>query len=61
MILVFWQNFQYSIHTDQIAAVVEENSVMAEESSASSEELASQAARLQELIAVFKLYVKELN
>jgi len=45
--------------TDQIAAVVEENTAMAEESSASSEELAAQAARLQELIAVFKLYVKE--
>ncbi len=45
--------------TDQIAAVVEENTAMAEESSASSEELAAQAARLQELIEVFKLYVKE--
>lgn len=52
---------QILMATDQIAAVVEENSAMAEESSASSEELASQAARLQELIAVFKLYVKELN
>lgn len=41
---------------DQIAAVVEENTAMAEESSASSEELAAQAARLQELIEVFKLY-----
>lgn len=46
---------------DQIAAVVEENTAMAQESSASSEELAVQATRLQELIAVFKLYVKELN
>lgn len=45
--------------TDQIAAVVEENTAMAQESSASSEELAAQAARLQELIEVFKLYVKE--
>ena len=32
---------------------------MAQESSACSEELAAQAARLQELIEVFKLYVKE--
>lgn len=45
--------------TDQIAAVVEKNTAMAQESSASSEELAAQAARLQELIEVFKLYVKD--
>lgn len=52
---------QILMAADQIAAVVEENTAMAQESSASSEELAAQATRLQELIAVFKLYVKELN
>lgn len=41
---------------DQIASVVEENTAMAEQSEASSEELAAQAAKLQQLIEVFKLY-----
>ena len=41
---------------DQIASVVEENTAMAEQSEASSEELAAQAAKLKQLIEVFKLY-----
>jgi len=47
---------QLLLATDQIAAVVEENTAMAEESAASSEELAAQAAKLKDLIGVFKLY-----
>ncbi len=47
---------QLLLAADQIAAVVQENTAMAEESSASSEELAAQAAKLQELIEVFRLY-----
>ena len=47
---------QLLLAADQIAAVVEENTAMAEESSASSEELAAQAAKLKDLIEVFKMY-----